>query len=186
MLQILFIHGSWFAKEACLMILMFLYLFHVQPLWESNPNGAKSLEFKGIGEEKKKAFKNIKGRPLVLSNESPPLFPSFSFPFSLSTSPSFLCASLMAIVQVITSTPAHYHFTITCVVSSHREEKGEWGGNWFLKLMGLWSRYHASNCNSYNSYCSNIREKEKGGGAPFSNLLGVFFRYGVFGWQWLQ
>jgi hypothetical protein len=37
------------TKEACLVILMFLYLFFcVQLLWELNPNKAKSLEFTGV------------------------------------------------------------------------------------------------------------------------------------------
>ncbi len=109
------------------MILMFLYLFHVQPLWELNPNRAKSLGFKGIGEGEKKGIQKHQRRALSFVQwKSPPLsyffFSFLSFHLAL---PS-LCPPY-GIVQVITSTLAHYHFTITCVVSSHREEKGEWG-----------------------------------------------------------
>jgi hypothetical protein len=53
----------------------FVFVFYVQFFWELNPNKAKSLEFKGcakLGTKKKGAFKNIKGRSLVLSKKGPP------------------------------------------------------------------------------------------------------------------
>ncbi len=35
--------------------------------------------------------------------------------------------------------------------------------------------YHATTYNEYNSFCSNVKEKEEGGGAPSSSFLGVLF-----------
>ncbi len=122
--QILFIHGSWFAKEAHITILMFLYLFTcTTPLGVEPKQGQILGVRRHWGREKKGAFKNIKGGPLVLSNESPPSFLVFLF-LSLSTSPS-LCVPLVAVVQVITTTLAHYDFAIAYINSNHREEKGE-------------------------------------------------------------
>jgi len=73
---------------------VFVLVFHVELLWELNPNMAKSWSSKVMQSwerEKKKVFKNIKGRPLVLSNKSPlPLFLSFFFFFTPPHLPFFV------------------------------------------------------------------------------------------------
>jgi hypothetical protein len=46
--QTLFIYGSWSSENG-----VFVHVFHVQLLWELNPNRAKSLEFGGCRKNNK-------------------------------------------------------------------------------------------------------------------------------------
>ncbi len=76
---------SWIlvSKEACLVILMFLYLFFcVKLLWEFNPNRAKSLQFGGVQKAQEGPWFDHKRAPFVV----------FCFCFLLSL--LFLCSFL--------------------------------------------------------------------------------------------
>ncbi len=57
------------------------------------------------------------------------------------------------------------------LVVGRKKENG--GAHCHPTLMGLWLRYHIADYNSCCSCCSNVKEREEGGGAPFSSFLGV-------------
>jgi len=57
------------------------------------------------------------------------------------------------------------------LVVGRKKENG--GAHCHLALMGLWLHYHIVDYNSCCSCCSNVKEREEGGGAPFSSFLGV-------------
>jgi hypothetical protein len=65
---------------------VFLPIFHVQLLWELNPNMAKFLELKGYAKlERKKKGGGVRSKT---SKEDPFVFSCFYFLFLLSLSPS--------------------------------------------------------------------------------------------------
>jgi hypothetical protein len=102
---------------------VFVFVSHVQFLWELNLNMVKSLEFEGCvnwgrkkGEGRGGGIQKIKGGPLVLSNGAPPFSPSFFFYFfpPFFSLLSVLLEGLVAFVQVM--------ITIARASSSHRKE----------------------------------------------------------------